>query len=224
MAYFEVKNINRNYGKNIILENISFELEKGESLAIAGCNGCGKSTLLTILAGASKCKSGTISVNNKILSQKEISKYIGYVPQNSPFIDEMTVKDNLRFWYNGDRDKLKKDLENGILAKFDLNKYLNYKISALSGGMKKRLSIACALVNSPEVILLDEPGAALDLVCKKDIIKYLEDYKANGGIVILSSHEEQELKFCDKILMIKDKQIFPVQFGDIENEIRNQEE
>lgn len=223
MAYLEIKNISKKFGKHQILENVSIELEKGQSVALAGCNGCGKSTLITIIVGASKCDSGTVLIDGKKLSKKEISELIGYVPQSSPFIDEMTVLDNLKFWYAGEKERMQKDLESGILYKFGLNKYIHYKVGALSGGMKKRLSIACAMANNPSVMVLDEPGAALDLVCKKDIINYLSEYKANGGIVILSSHEEAELKFCDRILLIKDKKLSQVQFGEIENEIRKED-
>lgn len=223
MSYLEIKNICKRFGKNIILDNVSLSLEKGKAVALAGCNGCGKSTLLTIIAGAAKCDSGEILVGGKKLSKKEISEQIGYVPQNSPFIDEMTVLDNLKFWYAGEKQRMQQDLESGILNKFGFNKYINYKVGALSGGMKKRLSIACAMANSPEVMLLDEPGAALDLVCKKDIISYLSEYKAKGGIIILSSHEEAELKFCDEIFLIKNQNLSAVKFGDIEDEIRKED-
>lgn len=87
---------------------------------------------------------------------------------------------------------MKKELNSGILAMLGIDEFLNVRVSKMSGGMKKRLSIGCAVANNPHILILDEPGAALDLVCKERIYSYLKDFKSKGGIVLISTHEEYE--------------------------------
>lgn len=192
----EVKNIQKKYGKHHVLKDINFEAVKGECIGFVGANGCGKSTLLGIIGGTLKSSGGTISVY-------EGNATIGYVPQDNPLLQGLTVKDNLRFWYCDSGKNLKEDLISGIPALFGLTKYSNFPVEKLSGGMKKRLSIACALANDPSILILDEPGASLDMLSKSDIIDYLRKYLSKGNIVLLASHEEVELALCNRIYLIE---------------------
>ncbi|MGN0512704.1 MAG: ABC transporter ATP-binding protein [Lachnospiraceae bacterium] len=205
MNMIEVKNVKKSYGKRQVLKGVSFTARQGECVGIVGANGCGKSTLLGILAGSLKADFGEISYNgeNPLKNNKVFNKYIGYVPQENPLMDRLSVKDNLKFWYCDSRRSIKDDMENGILKEFRLNEYMDYRIDKLSGGMKKRLSIACALAADPKILIMDEPGAALDIVCKEDIKNYLQKYKAEGGTVIITSHEEAELSVCDRMCLLK---------------------
>lgn len=204
----EVKNINAYYGKKEILKDISFSSEKGECIGILGYNGCGKSTLLSILAGVLIPKSGEIFYDNKIaLSGKKINKSIflneiGFVPQENPLIPELSVYDNLTLWYNN-KEELDKDLKSGLLFKLGINTYVEKKVSQLSGGMKKRVSIAIATINNPNILILDEPSAALDLACKEDIKEYLSEYLKTGKNIIITTHEDIELDLCDKLFVLK---------------------
>ena len=202
----QVTDIYKNYGKKKVLEGASFHVNKGECVSIVGGNGCGKSTLLSILSGAAKATSGKIRYNNEdpVSNPKLFSKYIGYIPQENPLMDKLSVLDNLKFWYcETDRD-LKEDLKTGIPAKFGLTSYKNYAVEKLSGGMKKRLSIACSIAKNPPILILDEPGASLDILCKEDIKNYLKSYLADGGTVILTSHEEGELAICDRMYLLSE--------------------
>ncbi|MGN0481572.1 MAG: ABC transporter ATP-binding protein [Lachnospiraceae bacterium] len=201
----EVSNIQKSYGKRTILADISFSANQGDCVAIVGANGCGKSTLLGILSGAHKADGGKITCFDKNLTKapKLFSQYIGYVPQENPLMDKLSVYDNLRFWYCDSKKDLKKELESGIPAMFGLDFYRDYSVDKLSGGMKKRLSIACALAKDPPVLILDEPGASLDIICKEDIKNYLKSYLASGGTVIITSHEDAELSICNKMLLLQ---------------------
>ena len=89
-----------------------------------------------------------------------------------------------------------------------LGNYYNVTVSKLSGGLKKRLSIACAICSDPAVLIMDEPGAALDINGKRDIWQYMNDYKNNGGTIILASHEESELKLCDRLYIMKNGKLY----------------
>lgn len=211
----EVKNINAFYGKKQVLENVSFSSKEGECIGILGFNGCGKSTLLSILSGILKPKSGEIiydkeiALSNGKFNKSIFSKKIGFVPQENPLIPELSVYDNLKLWYDKKED-LEKDLKSGLLHKLGVDTYVDKKVNQLSGGMKKRVSIAIATINKPDILILDEPGAALDLACKEDIKEYLSEYLKEGKNIIITTHEDIELELCDKLFILKNKKLSEV--------------
>lgn len=204
MSLLEIRDIHKSYGKKVILDGINLSIEKGQCVAIVGANGCGKSTFLGILAGATKPSMGEIFIDgeNALKNKKLFNKYVGYVPQENPLMDGLTVYDNLRFWYCETNRSIKDDMENGILKEFGLDEYKNYTVNKLSGGLKKRLSIACAIAGNPQILIMDEPGAALDIICKEEIKNYLQRYLKQGGTVLITSHEETELSICDKMYLL----------------------
>lgn len=204
MELIKVDSISKNYGKKEVLKSISFSSGAGECIGIIGPNGCGKSTLLKILQGSLKPASGSLSYNgcNPLASPKYFSEYIGYVPQDNPLFANLSVLDNLKLWYCDSTHNLKDDIESGIIAEFKINTYLKEKVKNLSGGMKKRLSIACAIAKDPQILIMDEPGASLDIIAKNDIVNYIKKYISQGGTVIISSHEECELAVCTRTYLI----------------------
>jgi len=197
----EVSQIRKNYGKKEVLKDISFQAKSGECVAIIGSNGCGKSTLLQILAGVMKADSGTIRYFSKEAgSDRAIyQKFCGYVPQENPLIEELTVKDNLRLW-NGSKAVYHED----FLKQFQLQDLLKTPVEKLSGGMKRRLSIACAFQNHPPILLLDEPTTALDLYYKGEIQKWLSAFRQLNGIVVMTTHDESEIMAADRCLLMKE--------------------
>lgn len=203
-AILEVKDLKKAYLKRIILDKVSFSVFRGEIVGIVGANGCGKSTLLRILAGADKPSSGTIeySGQNPFKNKNLFTRYVGYIPQDNPLFDNLTVIDNLKLWYCDNTSGIEQ-----VMNQFGLTPYAGYTVRKLSGGMKKRLSIACSIANNPPVLILDEPGASLDIVCKSDICRYFLEYREKGGTVIITSHEENELSLCDRMLLIEDTAI-----------------
>ena len=199
----KIENIKKKYGKRTVLDGVSFSVEKGECIGILGTNGSGKSTLLSILAGIQKSDSGSFLYNNTELLEntKKRSQIVGYVPQGTPLLDELSALDNLKLWYT--HGEMEKSLSSGVLAMLGINDFLKVPVHKMSGGMKKRLAIGCAVAHNPKILLLDEPSAALDLVCKERISNYLLDFKEQGGTVILATHDVQELPLCDKLYILK---------------------
>ncbi len=205
MKMIEIENLTSAYGKKKVLQGLSLCAERGECIGIVGPNGCGKSTLLSILAGVLKPLSGTILYYGRDALENPVvfRKMTGYVPQENPLMPELSVYDNLRLWYP-DKAALKKELEEGFLQILGIPQFLKMPVSKLSGGMKKRVSIGIALSGMPPVLILDEPGAALDLVCKEDIRRYLQIYLERKGTVVITTHEESELSLCGRLYVMKE--------------------
>lgn len=199
----EIKNIKKKYGKKQVLAGAFLEANSGECIGVLGLNGSGKTTLLSILAGVQTADEGEFLCDGKDLFKmpQARSRAVGYVPQGTPLIEELTAYDNLFLWY--DKNKLKEELKSGVLKMLGIDEFLKVRVSKLSGGMKKRLSIGCAMANHPPVFLLDEPMSALDIACKQNIKEYLNSYKKAGGIIILVTHDIMELELCDRCYIIK---------------------
>ena len=173
----EVSAVSRHYRKKQVLREISFDVESGDS--------------------------GSITYfGNKVGCGKSSRKYYGYVPQENPLFEELSVKDNLKFWGAGKKENL-----NSVIEQFQLEEMLHMKVEKLSGGMKRRLAIACAFVELPPVLLLDEPTAALDIYYKESILEWLSKYKQMNGTIIMTSHEEQEIVFADRCLLMDNGQM-----------------
>ena len=163
----EIKGIEKRYGRQSVLKGIELEAHSGTCIGILGGNGCGKSTLLSILAGVQKPDRGSFVVDGVDMFSDSFaqSRAVGYVPQGTPLMEELSARDNLRLWY--DKKNLAKELKDGVLAMLGIPEFIKVPVSKMSGGMKKRLSIGCAVANRPPVLLLDEPGAALDFLARK---------------------------------------------------------
>lgn len=208
----ELKNIRKSYGKKAVLQDISLTAESGCCIGILGSNGCGKSTLLSVLAGILAPGGGQFLLGgNDLFRDASLrAELVGYVPQGIPLIEELSAKDNLLLWYN--KAVLEQELEKGVLKLLDIGSFLKTPVHKLSGGMKKRLSIGCAVAKRPPVLLLDEPTAALDLACKERIGQYLRQYKAAGGILLLTTHDVLDLSLCDACYIIKDGTLVPFHY------------
>ncbi len=199
-----IKNITKKYGRKHILKGVSFKPPLGACTGILGINGSGKSTLLSILAGVQRADGGDFCYGRESFFENPSlrSSLVGYVPQGTPLIEELSAKDNLRLWYKA--DALKYELKSGVLAMLGIDEFLNKPVSKLSGGMKKRLSIGCSVAGHPKILLLDEPSAAIDLVCKQSIADYISSFTKGGGTVIISTHDISELGWCDEMYVLKD--------------------
>ncbi|MBE7025677.1 MAG: ABC transporter ATP-binding protein [Ruminococcaceae bacterium] len=199
-----VEKIQKSYGKKTVLRDITMQAGPGECIGILGGNGSGKSTLLQILAGVTRPDGGKFLYEGKSLfgDSARRAAAVGYVPQGTPLIEELSAKDNLRLWYTP--EAMEASLSGGVLALLGIGDFLKTRVLHMSGGMKKRLAIGCAVAHNPPILLLDEPSAALDLPCKERIAEYLLAYKAAGGTVLLATHDLQEVELCDSLYILKD--------------------
>ena len=204
--------IYKRYGRREILKGVDLTVAPGACVGIIGGNGCGKTTLLSILAGTLKADKGQVE------NTEASGDSVAYVPQENPLIEELTVKDNLILWYRGNKQAMKEDLETGAAALLGIQPMLKRGVDQLSEKKKKRVSIACALAGHEAYLVLDEPGAALDMECKAQIRQYLKAYTASGGGVVLTSHEIAELSICTHMYILKNGRL-----EEIESHLSEQE-
>ena len=195
----KISDIHRQYGKRSVLNGVSLKAAPGEIVAVIGRNGCGKTTLLQIVAGALKPDSGSISVfgSDALADRKVFGRFIGYVPQEDPLFSELSVRDNLKFWAAG-----VKDPDDSVIDAFDLRDILDKPVGTLSGGMRRRLSIACAIQRKTPVLIMDEPTSALDIYYQDCIRTWMREYTGRNGMIILSTHSMQEIESADRVYML----------------------
>lgn len=218
----QISHVQKKYRKKCVLKDINLKATGGTCIGILGCNGSGKSTLLSILAGVLRRDEGSFLCDGKDLfqDQKLRSQLVGYVPQGTPLIEELSARDNLLLWYSP--QQMEQELENGVLKMLGIDEFLKVPVNKMSGGMKKRLSIGCSVANRPPILLLDEPTAALDLICKESIAEYLRRYKRSGGLLLLTTHDVLELELCDAWYIIRDGVLEPYQYdGNLRNLIES---
>lgn len=218
----KVTDVYKKYGKKIILQGVSFEAGAGECIGIVGGNGCGKTTLLSILAGVIRPERGSICFHGTEAAGRDkiFARYAAYVPQEPPILPELTAYDNYRLWFRGDKRRLEENLYQGVGSRLGLREFMKTPAGKLSGGQKKRLSIASALADctlhssaADYVLILDEPGAALDLEAKEAILDYIAEYRSQGGCVVLTSHEMWELSACTGMYILKNGILHPSEPG-----------
>ena len=187
-----VENVSLKY-KKTVLTNVTISAEKGETVGLLGLNGSGKSTLLSAIAGLRKPSTGSIKVNGKA----------GFVTQENALIEELTAMDNLQMWTPMSRQEIMKELTETELSILKVSDFIDLKVKRMSGGMKKRLAIASVLLSKPDILLMDEPLAALDIPAKNDIINFVDSFSRKGGTIFIASHSEDLFKHCSKIYLLK---------------------
>ena len=207
----KLENISFSFGERKILENINISVNQGEIAGLLGPNGVGKSTIFNLITGLIKPSYGSIKIDSKVVNEYPIylrsKKFrIGYVPQYGGFFHDLTLIENLKAISEITvANKNHRDEKiNFLIAKFELDAVRNVKAKHLSGGMKKRLVIALALLGDPKILLLDEPFAALDVMTIKKLQKIIVDLQSEYNIsVILCDHQARDLLLCvDKAFVI----------------------
>ena len=200
----EVRDIQKRFGKKQVLRGASFLAEGGAAVGLVGVNGSGKSTLLRILAGVLRADGGACLLDGTDLlsAGRELSRRVGYVPQGTPLAGELSAYDNLRLWYG--RAALERSLQEGVLAELGVGEFLRTRADRLSGGMKKRLVIGCAMARDPRILLLDEPTAVLDPAAKAWVLGYVRRFCGGGGAAVIATHDPEELALCGYGYLLRD--------------------
>ena len=197
----EIEKLSKSFGEQKVLDRIDFKLESGEIVGLIGPSGSGKSTLIKTMLGMEKADEGEALVLDYKMPKREILSNIGYMAQSDALYEMLTGYENLDFFgkmKGVPSDKLKKEIEY-IAEIVDLTDDLKKLVSKYSGGMKRRLSLAIALIGSPELLILDEPTVGIDPSLRKNIWKELFKQRDNGVGILVTTHVMDEAELTDKV-------------------------
>jgi|TARA_B100001750_G_scaffold124444_1_gene98814 ABC-2 type transport system ATP-binding protein len=209
----EIKNLNKNYNNILAVKNINFKINKGSIVGLLGPNGCGKTTTIGMMLGLIKPTSGTVFINGQnIENENNRTTILEKVNFISPYVElpkKLTVEENLKVYgklygVNNLKDKI-----SDLMKQLNLSEFNKRKTGELSSGQKNRVSLAKALINEPEILLLDEPTASLDPDVGDFIRTYLEDFASKKGTtILLASHNMNEVeRLCNEVMMMMNGKI-----------------
>jgi ABC-2 type transport system ATP-binding protein len=209
----EIKNLNKQYNKILAVKNINFKINKGSIVGLLGPNGCGKTTTIGMILGLIKPTSGTVFINSQnIENENNRTKVLEKVNFISPYVElpkKLTVEENLKVYgklygVNNLQDKI-----SDLIKQLNLFEFKKRKTGELSSGQKNRVSLAKALINEPEILLLDEPTASLDPDVGDYIRTYIEGFASKKGTtILLASHNMNEVeRLCNEVMMMKNGEI-----------------
>ena len=207
----EVKKLNKIYDKTIAVKDLSFVINKSKIIGLLGPNGCGKTTTIAMILGLVKPTSGEVLIKGKNIEKERINllEKMNFI---SPYVElpkKLTVEENLKVYADlyGVTNTNEKIYE--LVNELRLNKFLKKKTGELSSGQKKRISLAKALINDPEILMLDEPTASLDPDTGDFVRSFIEHYSSKTNVtILLASHNMNEIeRLCDSVMMMKDGMI-----------------
>ena len=207
----EIKELKKVFNKTIAVDNLNFKIQKGKIIGLLGPNGCGKSTTIGMMLGLIKPTSGSVIINNKNIENNRTSllEKMNFI---SPYVElpkKLTVEENLKVYARLYGVKNLKEKIDNLIEKLNLIEFKSRKTGELSSGQKNRVSLAKALINDPEILLLDEPTASLDPDVGDYIRSFIEDFAANkGSTILLASHNMNEVeRLCHEVMMMKNGKI-----------------
>lgn len=213
MGIIEIKNVTKRYEDKLAVDNISFTIEKGELFGLLGPNGAGKSTLIAMICGLTKIDQGEIIVNGHSITKEPVlaKEHIGLVPQEIALYENISAIDNLKFWGKmyGLRGSVLKERIDEVLEATGLKDRAKEKISTFSGGMKRRINIACAVMHRPKIVVMDEPTVGIDPQSRNNILEFTRNLcKKYGSTLIYTSHYMEEVEaLCNKVVIIDEGKI-----------------
>ena len=205
-SVIEIKNLTKEYKNLKAIDNISFSVKKGEILGLLGPNGSGKSTTINSILSLLKY-SGSIKIFNKEMTPNsyDIKKKIGVVFQEVAVFEELTVKENIDYFcglYINDK-KIRQQYVEDAIKLVNLDEFKTFYPKQLSGGLLRRLNIACGIAHKPEIIFLDEPTVAVDPQSRNSILENIKKLRENGATIIYTTHYMEEVEnICDRIIIL----------------------
>ena len=207
-----LESVARRFGDKTVLRDISLDVRRSEIFGLLGPSGSGKTTLVKLIAGIDTATGGKVTVLDKPMPRLDLMEKIGYMAQSDALYAELTAKENLEFFASlyGLGGKRRKERIRAVMELVNLAGDLNKPVAAYSGGMKRRLSLAVALLHEPEILILDEPTVGIDPVLRQAIWHELEQLSANGVTVLVTTHVMDEADRCHRLGMIRDGRLIAV--------------
>ena len=207
-----VHNLRKRFGKNVALDGVHFVLRQGERLGLLGPNGAGKTTLVRCLARRIRADEGTIEVLGEPITHRGGSARLGIVPQELAIYEDLTAHQNLLFFgrFHGLKGRLLRERVEWALEWTGLADRAQQLIRGFSGGMKRRINLACGVMHSPKILLLDEPTASLDSATEKSVIDALLAWSAEGRTLVMATHHPAVMAVATRHWVCRDGQLHEV--------------
>lgn len=205
-ACIRIEHVNKFFGKKQVLFDISLDVSYSEILGLLGPSGSGKSTIVKMISGIDSPTTGSVYLLAEKMPKLSMMDKIGYMAQSDALYDELTAEENIKFFSSMYKlPKLKqKERINEVMELVNLSAHLKKQVKQYSGGMKRRLSLAIALIHEPPILILDEPTVGIDPVLRKSIWEELYKLKNNGTTIIVTTHVMDEADKCNTLGMIRD--------------------
>ena len=215
MSIIKIDGVTKNYKTKRALNGVTFSIEEGELFGLLGVNGAGKTTLIKILCGLTKKNDGEVVLDGFNLDTQidEIKKIIDISPQETSVANNLTVEENLRFFANIYHENGDAIIDE-VVEVFNLSDVLKQKAKTLSGGYKRRLSIAIALISKPKILFLDEPTLGLDVFARRELWGIIKKLKGSITIILTSHYLEEIENLCDRVAILSSGRL--LQTGTIE--------
>lgn len=218
-----IKNISKSYGKHLAVDNLSFDVKKGEIFGLLGANGAGKTTTFRIIMGLLEANSGEVTLDGKKIDYSVTDK-IGFVTEERSLLTKLTVKEQIIYYgvlKGMTEDVILKRLDEW-LEKFEISEYKERKIKELSKGNQQKIQFISGVINNPKLLILDEPFSGLDPINVAMFQKAILELKEKGCSIIFSSHQMEHIElFCEKlVILLKGKVVLSGYLKDIKKEYR----
>jgi ABC-2 type transport system ATP-binding protein len=201
-AAIEVRDLTVTRGKSIALNGLSLTVPVGEVVGLLGPSGCGKTTLMRSIVGVQKINAGTVTVLGYPAGTARLRRRVGYVTQAASVYDDLTVRQNLRY-FRAVLGAASSEVDR-VIELTELTQHATRMVGTLSGGERSRVSLAAALLGSPDLLVLDEPTVGLDPVLRVELWTLFHELAAQGTSLLVSSHVMDEATRCDRLLLMRD--------------------
>ena len=200
-----IKQLAKQFGKLSAIKNLNMIINAGETYGLIGPNGSGKTVLIRMMVGLSRPTTGTIDILGERMPSPKVSPELGYMPQLSALYLDLTARENMRFFCNiyGLRGKEQSRRIQEMLERVELADRANDVVGKFSGGMKQRLSLACALVHGPRLVVLDEPTVGVDPELRRSFWDYFTQLNREGVTIIVSTHHLDEASRCTRLGLMR---------------------
>jgi ABC-2 type transport system ATP-binding protein len=202
----QLREVGKRYGRIRALDSVTLSVQQGEIFGLLGANGAGKTTLIRLLTGSTRATSGTIVVlgRSPVREARAVRREIGYMPQSPALYEDLSPRENLRFFGQAHDIEPIDERITELLEFSKLRARESDPVHQFSGGMKQRVSLACALLHRPRVLLLDEPTAGVDPRLRAEFWRHFRDLARGGATLLISTHQMDEALYCDRLAVLSD--------------------
>lgn len=206
-SVISMQGIVKKFGQQTVLKQVDFQIPGGRIIGLIGPSGAGKSTIIKIILGMEVPDRGSTTVFNQKMPNRKLLGKIGYMAQSDALYEQLTGQENLQFYADMKALKNSKKFIEHVASVVELTKDLNKRVSGYSGGMKRRLSLAIAMLGNNDILILDEPTVGVDPALRRKIWWELQNLRNQGKTILVTTHVMDEAQLCDDVALLLDGRI-----------------